>query len=198
MLGFPPQASAARPPGRRGVPPDDARARGQPLRGGAAPHRPHRGRRCAPAPHAPAVDFGHGRDHGGVFPRHVVVRVAAAPDRRCLPHDGTRAGGTAEQERRRPAVALTRASNRYAKGISVPPLRSPNTHAHFIAPEIGLNAFVHARALAAIVVIAIVPAAGDTLPAPGIEPAPRVCHLPLEALAAPSCITERTEPLRGS
>ena len=68
------------------------------------------------------------------------------------------------------------------------------------APEIGLNAFVHARALAAIAVIAVVPAAGDTAPAPRVEPAPRVCHLPLEALealTAPRCVTARAEPARS-
>jgi hypothetical protein len=58
-----------------------------------------------------------------------------------------------------------------------------------------LNAFVHARALAAAFSVAVVPAAGDT--ARGIEPTPRVCHLPLDELAAPRCVTERAEPPRG-
>jgi hypothetical protein len=63
-----------------------------------------------------------------------------------------------------------------------------------------LNAFPHARALAAIVVIAVVPTAGDLSPAPRTEPAPRACHLPLEALealTAPRCVTERPNPARS-
>jgi hypothetical protein len=61
--------------------------------------------------------------------------------------------------------------------------------------EIDVNAIVLARALAATVVLAAIPAADET--ASSIDPTPRVCHLPIEALTAPRCITEPPEPAQG-